>query len=99
PTPDLSPFPTRRSSDLVPDLDEDRLRRGARDAPAAPDGRDLGVLPAGGGRAPTIRAGRARGPALVGPPRGFPHRGARAGEGADGDRKSTRLNSSHVSIS
>jgi glutamate dehydrogenase len=37
------------------------------------------------GRAPALRPGRARRPALVGPARGLPHRGAGPGEGADGE--------------
>ena len=36
------------------------------------------------GRAPALRAGRARRPALVGSARGFPHRSAGPGQGADG---------------
>ena len=36
-------------------------------------------------RAPALRPGRARRPALVRPPRGFPHRSAGPGQGADGE--------------
>src|SRR5204862_5742430 len=87
----LPSFPTRRSSDLrreplrrLPGRARLRLR--------------LGVLRRRRGRAvPRAAPGGARGGT---PPRGPPH-GRRAGEeeGARGDRKSTRLNSSHVEIS
>ena len=48
------------------------------------------LLPAGRGRAPALRPGGARRAALVGPPRGLPHRGARPGEGADGEERRDR---------
>ena len=57
---------------------------------AAPALRDLRVLAAGRGRAPARRRGRARRPALVGPPRGLPHRGPRPDEGADGQERGDR---------
>ena len=59
-------------------------------ARAAAAVRDLGVLTAGGGRAPAIRPGGPRRPALVGPPGGLPHRGARPGQGPDGEEHRDR---------
>ena len=56
-----------------------------RTAAAAPDVRDFCVLASGGSGAPARRTGGARRSALVGPARGFPHRGAGPGEGADGE--------------
>ena len=52
--------------------------------------RDLGVLARGRGRAPALRQGRARRPALVRPPRGLPHRGPGPGQGADGEERGDR---------
>jgi glutamate dehydrogenase len=46
--------------------------------------------PARRGRAPALRPGGARRPALVRPARGLPHRGARAGQGADGQERGHR---------
>ena len=57
---------------------------------AAPALRDLRLLAAHRGRPPARRQGRARRPALVGPPRGLPHRGARPDEGADGEERGDR---------
>ena len=48
------------------------------------------LLAARRGRAPARRHGRARRPALVGPARGFPHRGPRPDEGADGQERADR---------
>ena len=66
----------------------------ARAAEAAADVRDLRVLAARRGRAPAHGHGRARRAALVGPPRGLPHRDPRAHEGAErqehGDRAGRR---------
>ena len=45
--------------------------------------RDLGLLAPGRGRAPPLRQGGPRRPALVGPARGLPHRNPGPGEGAD----------------
>ena len=59
-------------------------------AAAAAAVRDLRLLAAGRGRAPARRQGRARRAALVGPPRGLPHRGPRADEGADGQERADR---------
>ena len=59
-------------------------------AAAAAELRDLRLLAAGRGRAPARRADRSRRPALVGSPRGLPHRGARADEGADGQERGDR---------
>ena len=63
---------------------------GARPAGAAAAVRDLRVLAAVRGRAPAVRAGRARWPALVGPAGGLPHRGARPGQGAGGEERGDR---------
>src|SRR5690242_21352976 len=57
--------------------------------------RDLRLQPAHGRHPSPRRAGGARRHPLVRPARGFPHRDPRPDE----DRKSTRLNSSHMSIS
>ncbi len=64
---------------LIPDLPAPRPRH-----------RDLGLLAAGGRRAPALRRGRPRRAALVGSPRGLPHRGARPGQGADGEERGHR---------
>ena len=61
---------------------------GPAGAPA--DVRDLGLQPAGRGRAPALRQGRPRRPALVRPARGLPHRDPRAGQGADGQERRHR---------
>ena len=55
----------------------DQARAGAhpRAPRAAAEVRDLGLLAAGRGRAPAVRQGGPRRPALVGPPGGLPHRG------------------------
>ena len=63
----------------IPDLPEPRPRV-----------RDLRLLAAGRGRAPALRRGRPRRPALVRPARGLPHRGARPGQGADGEEHRDR---------
>ena len=67
-----------------------RPARGARPARAAAQVRDLGLLPAGRGRAPALRRGGARRPALVRPPRGLPHRDPGPGQGADGEERRDR---------
>ena len=77
-----APSPTSRSSSspsAIPDLPR-----------AAAEVRDLRLLPAGRGRAPALRPGRPRRPALVRPPRRLPHRGARPGQGADGQEHRDR---------
>ena len=61
-----------------------------RPARAAAEVRDLRLLAAGRGRAPALRRGRARRPALVGPARRLPHRGPRPGQGADGEEHRDR---------
>ena len=59
-------------------------------AHAAAAVRDLRLLPAGRGRAPALRTGGARRPALVGPTRRLPHRGPGPGQGADGEEHRDR---------
>src|SRR5699024_12867963 len=94
---DLPSFPTRRSSDLA-------------SSAYSSGSSDLFVHAATATRtehsatAPTVRRGRfvvmeeqPSGPRGRPPPVDDPHRYAR--DAAPGDRKSTRLNSSHVSIS
>ena len=67
-----------------------RSRQGAGAAGAEAEVRDLRLLAALRGRAPARRQGRARRPALVGPPGGLPHRGAGPDEGADGEEHRDR---------
>ena len=57
---------------------------------AAAEVRDLRLLAARRGRAPALRPGGPRRPALVGPARRLPHRGARPGQGADGEEHRDR---------
>src|SRR5690606_40696158 len=90
PPPDLPSFPTRRSSDLPLDEGTGGTRDSGCDAGHAGSQRVARLHPLGG---PRWRHGgsaavRARGTRLATP----------AG-GLGGDRKSTRLNSSHVKIS
>ena len=61
-----------------------------RPARAAAAVRDLRVLPARRGRAPAVRRGGPWWPALVRPSRRLPHRGARPGQGADGQEHRDR---------
>ena len=67
-----------------------RPAEGARPARPAAEVRDLGLQPPGRGRAPALRPGRPRRAALVRPARGLPHRGARPGQGADGEERRHR---------
>ena len=70
---------------------QDRRRADSTFVPrAAAVPRDLRLFARGRGRASALRAGRARRPALVGPPAGFPHRGARPGQGAAGEERRHR---------
>ncbi len=64
----------------------------ARRRPAAAQAalRDLRLFAARRGRAPALRQGGARRPALVGPAAGFPHRGAGARQGAAGQERRHR---------
>ena len=64
--------------------------RGARHAAAAAGVRDLRLLAPGRGRPSARRQGRPRRHPLVGPARGFPHRGAGPDEGADGQERGHR---------
>src|SRR5690606_40754339 len=82
----LSSFPTRRSADLPVFLLLDRCRDGAGHS-------HLAHRP-GAERDPVVR-----GTGLSGVGEPDLARPARQGEGPVGDRKSTRLNSSHVKIS
>src|SRR5690606_40127118 len=84
----LPAFPTRRSSDLEPQAWA-AAARGAAGAGRHRDDR--------GARRPGLGGGRARGG--PGPPRPRRARGALWRGPAREDRKSTRLNSSHVKIS
>lgn len=59
-------------------------------APAAAGPGDLGVRPRRRGRPPALRADRAWRAALVRPPGGLPHRGARAREGPAGQERRDR---------
>ena len=61
-----------------------RQRGRARPAASGTVSRDLGVLGARRGHPPALWPDRPRRPALVRPPRRLPHRGARAGQGAEG---------------
>ena len=65
--------------------------RAVPDLPAAAAAlRDLRLLAAVRGRAPAVRRGGPRRPALVGPPGGLPHRGPGPGQGADGQERGDR---------
>ncbi len=61
-----------------------------RPAAAAAALRDLRLFAARRGRAPALRQGRARRHPLVRPAAGFPHRGARPGQGAAGQERRDR---------
>ena len=67
-----------------------RKPQARRPAAAAPALRDLRLFAAGRGRASALRQGRARRHPLVGPAAGFPHRGARPGQGAAGEERGHR---------
>ncbi len=58
-----------------------------------PQVRDLRVLAAGRRRAPAVRVRRPRRAALVGPPRGLPHRDPRLGQGPGGQERGHRARS------
>ena len=90
---------TLRTNFFQPDADggrqvlhlaQARARRDPRPARAAAEVRDLRLLAARRGRAPALRRGRPRRPALVRPPRRLPHRGPRPGQGADGEEHRDR---------
>ncbi len=93
--------PRRPADELLPGGQGRRGAQAVRLPQAQPQGgarppgppaavRDLGLQPAGRGRAPALRPRRPRRAALVGPARGLPHRGAGAGEGADGQERRHR---------
>ena len=105
PRPDPSLLPDPHPGDPAHQLLPARGRRAAPEAlPLAqaravgdpgPSGapaevRDLRLLAAGRGRAPALRRGRPRWPALVGPTRRLPHRDPRPGQGADGQEHGDR---------
>ena len=62
-------------------------------ARAAAGVRDLRLLPPRRGRPPAVRSGGAGRAALVGPGGGLPDRGARSGQGADGEERGDRARS------
>ena len=72
------------------DRDQVRQRQDHGPAAAAAALRDLRLFAARRGRAHALRQGGARRHPLVGPAAGFPHRGARAGEGAAGQERGDR---------
>ena len=84
----LAPRRGRPAADVP--LVQVRPVEGARAPRPEADVRDLRVLGAVRGRAPARRQGRARRPALVRPAGGLPHRGARPGQGADGEERRHR---------
>jgi glutamate dehydrogenase len=65
-------------------------QRGARDAGAPSEVRDLRVLAAGGGGAPAVRAGGARGSAVLRSAAGLPHGDSRPRQGAGGEERGDR---------
>ena len=92
--------PRRPAHELVPDrcrgepqavpVAEARLEARSRAARAAPAGRGVRLLAARRGDPSPWRPRRPRRHQVVGPPRGLPHRGARADEGADGEERRDR---------
>ena len=98
--PRRSSGPTLRTNYFQPDADgrpqvlhlaQARARRRSPTCPSPRPQFEIFVYsPAGRGRAPALRRGRPRRPALVRPPRGLPHRGARPGQGADGEERRHR---------
>ena len=91
--PPCAPTTSRRARGQAPEvlpLAEDGAVGDPRPARAAAEVRDLRLLAAGRGRAPALRRGRPRRPALVGPPRRLPHRDPRPGQGADGEEHRDR---------
>ena len=85
----LLPGGVERAAEVVRRV-QARPAPGARPARPAAAVRDLGLQPAGRGRAPAVRPGRPRWAALVRPAGGLPHRGARPGQGADGEERRHR---------
>ena len=67
-----------------------RKRQAHRHAAAAPALRDLRLFAAGGRHSSALRQGGARRHPLVRPAAGFPHRGARPGQGAAGQERGDR---------
>ena len=72
------------------DRDQVRQPQDRRAAAAEAALRDLRLFAARRRRAPALRQGRARRHPLVGPAAGFPHRGARPGQGAAGEERRDR---------
>ena len=89
PADELLPDGRRWSGEAVP-LAQAGSRPRPGPARAAADVRGLRLLAPRRGGAPPRRAGRARRHPLVRPPRGLPHRGARADEGPDGQERRDR---------
>src|SRR5207249_10859347 len=95
--PFLPAFPTRRSSDLVASDDCDPGRAGSVEHPL--ESAETRPPVTGRRRAAAHRSSLSEcGPRVI-PGRAGPRRGRADAAAADGDRKSTRLTSSHVSIS
>ena len=104
PGPHPAPLPRAHQGDLAHQRLAARRRRPAqglcllqvrsqpdsRPAGTAPRVRDLRLRALCRGRASARRQGRARRSALVGPARGFPHRGAGPDEGPDGQERGDR---------
>ena len=89
PAHELLPAGRRRRAEVVR-LAQAEPQGRARPAGPPPAVRDLGLQPARRGRAPALRPGGPRRAALDRPARGLPHRGARPGQGADGQERRHR---------
>ena len=88
-----APISTRLDEDGQPqgaDRDQVRQPQDRRHAAAAAALRDLRLFAARRRRASALRQGRARRHPLVRPAAGFPHRGARPGQGAAGQERRDR---------
>ena len=86
---ELLPARRRRRAEVVR-LAQAQPQGRARPAGPPPAVRDLGLQPARRGRAPALRPGGPWRAALERPARGLPHRGARPGQGADGEERRHR---------
>ena len=90
PAHELLPARGRRAAPQALPLAQARAVGDPGPAGAPAEVRDLRLLAAGRGRAPALRRGRPRWPALVGPTRRLPHRDPRPGQGADGQEHGDR---------